>query len=368
MIIQRVIFLEKIYNHCMKFREHHLTILLEKMKKESTPLDVLLRHYFRQNKALGSKDRAWVSETIYHYVRWKNLYDALQLPPVAALPDTSQMPLHLRVGAPQKLVDHLVEAYGESKTIEICEINQTRAPVTIRTNRLKISREELLQKLSQSFEVSPTSSSPLGIQFLKKINFAELPEFKDGLFEVQDEASQMAALLVSPSPKDQILDFCAGAGGKSLAIAPQMNNSGQLYLHDIRAPALLEAKKRCKRAGIQNVQFNLPQKRQSMDIVIVDSPCSGTGTYRRNPDLKWKYDQIDRTGLIEEQRKIVDEAFTYLKPGGSLVYMTCSILPCENEEQAAYFQKKYNLTISEQFKTLPISGGMDGFFAVSLHA
>jgi 16S rRNA C967 or C1407 C5-methylase (RsmB/RsmF family) len=103
-----------------------------------------------------------------------------------------------------------------------------------------------------------------------------------------------------------------------------------------------------------------------MDIVIVDSPCSGTGTYRRNPDLKWKFDQLDLPALIEEQRKIVDEAFTYLKPGGTLVYMTCSILPSENEGQATYFQKKYNLTISKQFQTLPISGGMDGFYAVSV--
>ena len=350
----------------MKFREHHLSILLEKMKKEQTPLDVLLRHYFRQNKALGSKDRAWIGETIYHYVRHQNLYDELQLSPMATLPDTSHMPLHLRLGAPQKLVDHLIQAYGDAKTMEICEINQTRAPVTIRTNTLKISRDDLLKKLSSQFEVSPTQESPIGIQFRAKVNFAALTEFNEGLFEVQDEASQIAALMVTPSPKDQILDFCAGAGGKSLAIAPQMQNSGQLYLHDIRPSALIEAKRRCKRAGIQNVQFNLPQKRHSMDIVIVDSPCSGTGTYRRNPDLKWKFDQIDLSAFIEEQRKIVDEAMTHLKPGGTLVYMTCSILPCENEEQATYFQKKYNFTISKQFQTLPISGGMDGFYAVSV--
>lgn len=350
----------------MKFREHHLTALLGKMRSETTPIDVLLRHYFRQNKALGSKDRAWVSETLYHYVRWKNLYDELQLDPLNPLPEAPHLDLHLRLGAPQKLIEILTKAYGEEKTAEICQINQTRAPVTIRANTLKISRENLLPKLKPQFDVFPTENSPWGINFSSKVNFSALPEFQEGLFEVQDEASQLGAALVHPLSKQQILDYCAGAGGKSLAVAPLMHKSGQLYLHDIRPQALLEAKKRFRRASIQNVQFNLPIKQASMDWVIVDVPCSGTGTYRRNPDLKWKFETINLSSLIEEQRQIFDEALKYLHSHGTIVYMTCSILPNENEQQIDYFQKKYSLKVVEKFQTLPLLNGMDGFFAVSL--
>jgi len=350
----------------MKFREHHLHLLLEKMHAQKTPIDVLLRYYFRQNKALGSKDRAWVSETLYHYVRWKNAYDEMKLNPTLPLPELSNAHPTLKMGAPQKLLEILKSAYGEEKTEEICQINQTRAPVTIRANLLKISRDELLQKLSPQFQVSPTKISPAGIVFASKVNFSALPEFQEGLFEVQDEASQLGASLIRPSPKEQILDYCAGAGGKSLAIAPHMHRTGQLYLHDIRPQVLIEAKKRCRRAGIQNVQFNLPLKKSSIDWVIVDAPCSGTGTYRRNPDLKWKFESIDFTALIQEQREIFDQALAYKKPQGKIVYMTCSILPEENEKQVQYFQEKYSLQVIEKFQTLPLDSGMDGFFAVSL--
>lgn len=350
----------------MRFREHHLNIILEKFRLSGAPADLLLRNYFRLHKALGSKDRAWISETFYHYIRWKNLYDTLSLNPADPLPASKHLGLHLQLGASQKLIDALLRAYGEEKCREICQINQTRAPVTIRANTLKISRDALLEKLQAQFEVVPTSYSPCGIQCAIKINFSSLPEFQEGLFEVQDEASQLGAALVRPLPKQQIVDFCAGAGGKSLAIAPSMGQSGQLYLHDIRTHALIEAKKRCKRAGIQNVQFNLPSKKGSMDWVVVDVPCSGTGTYRRNPDLKWKFDTIDLSSLVEEQRQIFDEAYSYLKEGGTLVYMTCSILPEENEIQIDYFQKKYGLSVVEKFQTLPRLNGMDGFFAVSL--
>lgn len=352
----------------MKFRHHHLSIVLHQFRQNSTPLDVLLRHYFRSHKALGSKDRAWISETLYHYVRWKNVYDMLSLEPDASLPNLDSLSLPFQLGTSELLLKKLQHSYGEEKAIEICQINQTRAPVTIRANLLKISRDGLLKRFSNAYPVTPTPISKQGIQFASKINFALLPEFKEGLFEVQDEASQLGAALVKPSLKAHILDYCAGAGGKSLAFAPALQQSGQLYLHDIRPHALIEAKKRCKRAGIQNVQFNLPPKGKTMDWVIVDVPCSGTGTYRRNPDLKWKFESINFNRLIEEQKLIFDSAFAYLRAGGTIVYMTCSILPEENEAQIEFFQQKYALKVVEKFQTLPILYGMDGFFAAALQA
>ncbi|HEX2580187.1 MAG TPA: RsmB/NOP family class I SAM-dependent RNA methyltransferase [Rhabdochlamydiaceae bacterium] len=355
----------------MKFRQYHLSAVLESLESEKIPLDALLSRYFRQNKALGSKDRLFISDTLYHYIRWKNLYQHLKidpspLDPLSYLHDGT-IPTHVRYGMPQDLYDLLVIVYGKEKTHEISLVSNTRAPLTIRVNPLKITREKLLEKWSGTFKTAPCPCSSLGIHFLEKINFFTLPEYLDGLFEIQDEASQMAADLVKTGPKQHVLDYCAGAGGKTLAFAHRLENSGQIYLHDIRPRPLQEARKRLSRAGVQNVQFSLSARQKNkMDWVVVDVPCTGTGTFRRNPDLKWKFDASRLESLIEEQRKIFHESFAYLHPQGTIVYMTCSILPQENEQQAAFFQKNYGLEVVEIFQTLPKEGGMDGFFAIAL--
>lgn len=348
----------------MKFREYHLSSVLKSFDSQSMPLDAFLNHYFRTHKALGSKDRLFISETVYQYIRWQNLYDHLGKDPASdiPLPDPTT-PAHLRYGMPASLYDLLIEAYGEAKTPEICQISNTRAPLTLRVNPLKTSREALLEKWASSFKASPCPLSPLGIQFHEKINFFTLPEFNEGLFEIQDEASQLAALLVKAKPHQHILDYCAGSGGKTLAFAPLLQNTGQVYLHDIRSLALQKARKRLHRAGIQNVQYRLPQKK--MDWVIADVPCTGTGTLRRNPDLKWKFSPETLARLVQEQREIFQKALTYLRPQGSIVYMTCSLLPQENEQQTAYFQSTHNLEIIDQFQTLPVLDGRDGFYAVA---
>jgi 16S rRNA C967 or C1407 C5-methylase (RsmB/RsmF family) len=164
-----------------------------------------------------------------------------------------------------------------------------------------------------------------------------------------------------------VLDYCAGAGGKTLAFAHLLQQTGQIYLHDIRPAALQEARKRLNRAGVQNVQFSIsPTLKGKMDWVIVDVPCSGTGTLRRNPDLKWKFETMDLEKLMGEQQAIFQEALSYLHPEGHIVYMTCSILPHENEHQIQYFQKTFDLEVVEIFQTLPLLNGMDGFFAAVL--
>jgi len=359
----------------MKFRQYHLSAVLESLESQKIPLDALLSRYFRFHKALGSKDRLFISETLYHYIRWKNLYQHLKLEPSPPEPHMdpalhlhdATIPIHVRHGMPLDLYEILVEAYGEEKTQAICQISNVRAPLTIRVNPLKISREKLLEKWAGMYKVTPCPQSPHGIHFHEKINFFILPEFTEGLFEIQDEASQMAAELVKVKPKQHVLDFCAGSGGKTLAFAHRLENSGQIYLHDVRPHPLIEARKRLNRAGIQNVQFALSSAQKNrMDWVVADVPCTGTGTFRRNPDLKWKFDANHLDNLLSEQQEIFQEALSYLNPNGTIVYMTCSILPQENENQVAYFQKTFGLEVIETFQTLPIAGGMDGFFAASL--
>jgi 16S rRNA C967 or C1407 C5-methylase (RsmB/RsmF family) len=197
-----------------------------------------------------------------------------------------------------------------------------------------------------------------------------MEEFKNGLFEVQDEASQLVSFLLDAKPGQQVLDFCSGSGGKTLGFAHKLSARGQIYLHDIRDYVLGEAKKRLKRAGIQNAQvlyFNDPKKsrlKKTMDWVLVDAPCSGSGTLRRNPDMKWRFNPSSIENLEQEQRQIFTEALSYVKPGGKIIYATCSILPQENQDQVNYFLSKFPLKLLQApLETFPVDGGMDGFFA-----
>lgn len=369
------------------FRDHHLLQLLAKYDEEDLRLDILMNLYFRHNKALGSKDRQQIGDLAYDLVRWKGTLDHFLKPPytwekryelyqqdaLASAMDSPSLPPHIRVSFPKPFFDCLKEAYGEERAIALCLASNTRAPITVRVNTLKIDRDTLLERWKGQFQVKKCTTSPCGIQFLQKILFSSLPEHKEGLFEVQDEGSQLIAQLVSPPPGSQILDYCAGAGGKSLALASTMEHKGQLYLYDIRPAILYEAKRRLKRAGIQNFQLLLPESKQmrylkgKMDAVLVDAPCSGSGTLRRNPDLKWNFSKTMLDELVAKQRMIFAEALSYLKPGGKIIYATCSIFPEENEQQLEYFQKTHKLKlVGEPLHTWPEKGGMDGFFGIVL--
>ncbi len=356
-----------------QFRTYHILSAIDQFRRETAPLDLFLGSYFRRHTAIGSKDRLFISDTIYQYIRWKNLFDYMGIQPNDALSynplsylKEQNIPLHIRYGIPFALYGLLSSAYSPSAVEEICLISNKRAPTTLRINPMKISREALFRRWKKAlWKVSPCQFSHLGFHIDQKINISSLPEFKAGYFEIQDEASQLAALLVKAKPKEQVLDYCAGAGGKTLAYASLLDNKGQIYLHDIRSSALAKARKRLKRAGIYNVQYSLPiNQKKKIDWVVVDVPCSGTGTFRRNPDLKWKEMQIEK--IVLQQREIVGKAIDYLHPDGTLVYITCSILPQENEEQELYFTKKYNLKVINRFQTIPIENGMDGFFAIAM--
>ncbi|MDR2539179.1 MAG: RsmB/NOP family class I SAM-dependent RNA methyltransferase [Chlamydiales bacterium] len=365
------------------FREHHLFTILSAYENQTLPLDRFLKNYFRFHKAIGSKDRKVLCEHIYSMIRWKGLLDYLCNKPISwesryqkliqikpdHFFDDTQIPLHIRLSFSKELFFLIVESLGEEKARFFCRASNSTAPITVRVNLLKTSRENLLKAWKNEFSVA-CGSFYTAIIFPKRINFFTLPEFKMGYFEVQDEASQRLADLVAVKPGQLVLDFCAGSGGKSLAIAPKMQEKGQLFLHDIKKHALLEAKKRLKRAGVQNAQvlfFDSSQKKslhEKFDWVFVDVPCSGTGTMRRNPDMKWRFTLKMFQKTLEEQRSIFEQALQFVKPGGHIVYMTCSVLRLENEEQTQYFKKAFSLnTISSAFNTLPLdSNDPDGFY------
>ncbi len=369
------------------FREHHLLQLLESYDQQKLPLDLHISYYFRNHKALGSKDRAFIAETTYFFIRWLGLIDHLIPSPIswekrlALLPDFDwksyqndpDIPPHIRVSFPESLYRLLVDSYGIERADHLCLLCNMAAPTTIRVNTLKTTREEMLKLWKDQYEVKPCAFAPNGITFLKKLNFFSLPEFKQGLFEVQDEGSQLLADLVHCEPGQLVMDFCAGSGGKSLAFAPLMKNSGQIFLHDIRNFALQDAKKRLRRAGVQNAQIvqaddsKLKKLKKKMDWVLVDAPCSGTGTLRRNPDMKWKFNPEMVQRLMGQQRIIFEKALSFMKPEGRIVYGTCSLLPQENEQQLQHFIQTYHLQLEgEIFQSFPSENGMDGFFGVVL--
>lgn len=368
------------------FREHHLLALLDGYSQQTHPIDLYISEYFRSHPALGSKDRAFIADTVYALIRWQALldypavssswkerYEAYQRINLEEIQAREDIPPAIRVSFPQPLFDLFVSNYGIEKGQTLCMTCNTPAPTAIRANSLKISRADLIKQWEGLYDISPTSTSPEGIIFHKKINFFQLPEFKEGLFEVQDEGSQLLAHLMQVQPGQQVLDYCAGSGGKTLAFAPLMQGKGQIYVHDIRPFALQEAQKRLRRAGIQNYQLlqhtspHLAKLKKKMDWVLVDAPCSGTGTLRRNPDMKWKFHTEMLNRLIGQQRMIFEKALSFLKPDGRIVYATCSLLKEENQDQVAHFLTTYSLAMEgNPFQTFPTLGGMDGFFGVVL--
>lgn len=370
----------------LAFPEYHLFQLLRRFESQHLPLDLFLSNYFRAHSALGSKDRQFIAQAVYGMSRWKGLLDHL----IGTLPSWEQryalfrsfqpanyllansIPLNVRVSFPQDLFLLLKQQYGEEKALLLCQACNTEAPVTIRVNPLKIKREELLKRWENRYDIAPCERSPYGIVFKKREPLTSFVEFKEGFFEIQDEASQLVSLLVTPKSGELVLDYCAGAGGKTLGFAHFLNNTGQIYLHDIRPHILEQARRRLKRAGFQNCQFLSPEHpslekiKKKLDWVLVDAPCSGTGTLRRNPDQKWKFSHALLNRIVGEQRMIVEKALSFLKPGGTLIYATCSILQAENESQVEHFLKTYPLKLaSPPFATLPTYNSMDGFFAAT---
>ena len=303
------------------------------------------------------------------------------------------MPNPVRAEVPEKIHGILSEAYGAELTAELKALNHP-APLDIRVNTLKGEVADVMAALNVGdTQVAPTPYAPLGLRAKGKPDLAVTEAFTTGQFDMQDEGSQIVAALADARPGQQVLDFCAGAGGKSLALAAAMANKGHLVAADTSGKRLARAKLRLKRAGVENAERILltgtdadpyfKRKAAQFDRVLVDAPCSGTGAWRRHPEAKWAA-EIDLERLTALQDAILARAAKMLKRGGRLTYATCSILPAENQQRVTAFLKAhpgfkqvpvaevwaqvipnapYPGKETETLQLTPFRHGTDGFFA-----
>ncbi|MCE2926120.1 MAG: RsmB/NOP family class I SAM-dependent RNA methyltransferase [Rickettsiales bacterium] len=425
------------------------SILQSWQGEKRLPADKIIDHFFKSRRFIGSKDRAFIGELVYWCLRHKASLEwwlveklggdlharGLLLTAliqrgeadIAALQTMSQdskhafprlsmqeaarfgklahpagdpgkarddAPTHIRLNYPEWLDAKLRESLGEEFEAEVVALNE-QAHTDLRVNTLKTTRDDLLRQLTaEGYDAYPTPVSPIGIRLAKRAPIFTSPAFKAGHFEVQDEGSQLVAALVDAKPGMKVIDFCAGAGGKTLAIAAQMQNKGRILAWDNSAKRLTQIKERLRRAGVDNVQLHvlenendqfIKRHKDSADRVLVDAPCSGTGTWRRNPDLKWRFNQKDLDEVLAVQAAILQSSARLTKPGGLLVYATCSILKEENEQQVEKFLKNNSnfrvvpaLKIWDKtpphrsgdsyayLRVTPHQDGVDGFFAAVL--
>jgi 16S rRNA (cytosine967-C5)-methyltransferase len=388
------------------------------------PADVKLGQFFRQNRELGIRDRAFVAESVYGVLRRKSflvyladgedprklllayllrvqgvslreLDEALnkqqkeraQQIKAKATEDISPA---MQADLPEWLWQELATQYGETEALAIARSMHAQAPLDLRVNLVKATREDVIGCFAaDGTEVELTPYSPHGLRMAQKMTISRHPLFADGKIEVQDEGSQLLAQLVAPRRGEMIADFCAGAGGKSLAMGALMRNSGRLYAFDVSEKRLQNLGQRLKRSGLSNLHSQLiasendPKLKRlngKFDRVLVDAPCSGLGTLRRNPDLKWRQTPQDITELTAKQAAILARAAKLVKGGGRLVYATCSLLQAENEAIAKAFlaahpdyqlrdaseilaQQQIQLATGPYLKLLPHLHQTDGFFA-----
>lgn len=268
-------------------------------------------------------------------------------------------PAHIKGDYPEWLAGEFERAFGAQAEEEGAALAK-RAPVDLKVNTLKAPRDKVLKALRR-FEAEPTSHSPIGIRILQGPGPARSPHVEaepghgKGWYEVQDEGSQVATLLSVAKPKEQVIDLCAGAGGKTLGLAALMRNTGQLYAYDADRLRLRPIFERLKRAGVRNAQVlpggdveALAKLKGKMDLVLIDAPCTGSGVWRRRSDAKWRLSPQMLEARIAEQQAVLEEGAALVKPGGRLVYITCSVLPPENRDQVAAF-----LGHHPEFKLVP---------------
>ena len=260
--------------------------------------------------------------------------------------DLAEAPEHIQADIPEWTVEHFKAAFGENWLAE-AQALADRAPLDLRVNTLKAKRDKVLRALKAP-DAHETRFAPDGIRVpapggpRRQAAATSEVAFAKGWFEVQDEGSQLAALLTGAQPGEQVLDYCAGGGGKTLAMSASMENSGQIHAYDSDRRRLAPMVERLKRGGVRNVQLvegaeDLAHLEGKMDRVLIDAPCTGTGTWRRRPDAKWRLSQDNLANRMSDQDEVLDKAAAFVKPGGVMAYVTCSVLPQENTERTAAF-------------------------------
>ena len=364
--------------------EHAITALRAILPLRE-PADGTLSRYFRENPKLGLRDRAFIAETVFGILRRKRFLEEVtgkatprlmalaylarlqgmnmrelepflrgdeadRLKEIKAVP-TDALPLAVQADFPDWLVEKLHVFMTEKDILTLARAMQQPAPLDIRVNTLLANRDEVLQILSQDgMEAHPTPFSPIGIRLKEKPALNKHPLFLEGKIEIQDEGSQLLGYLVGPKRQEMVVDFCAGAGGKTLMLGALMNSQGRIYAFDVSEKRLNNLKPRLKRSGLSNLHpqlinnendSKLKRLHGKIDRVLVDAPCSGLGTLRRNPDLKWRQTPEAIEELKLKQASILASAAKLLKSGGRLVYATCSILQEENEQIVEAFLKAH---------------------------
>lgn len=359
--------------------------ILGALEGTAKPVDRTLRDWGRAHRFAGSKDRAAITELVFSTMRrrsslaWRMQDDSPRALAIALTQDESlftggygpaplsdderarlnaaprEAPDHVKGEYPKFLEDELKRAFGARLAEEMAAM-QERAPVDLRINTLKASRDEMLAKLGGE----ATQRSPWGIRF---------PAGVTGLnpcaeFELQDEAAQVACLMSGVKPGQRVLDLAAGAGGKSLALAAMMRNEGEIAAHDISTARLAQIGPRAARAGVSIIRETAP--RGLYDLVFVDAPCSGIGTWRRQPELRWRLTPERLASLQVTQDALLAQAAGHAQ---RIVYATCSILRCENDDRIAAFLASHRdfALEGEPFRASPLSTGTDGFFAACLY-
>jgi 16S rRNA (cytosine967-C5)-methyltransferase len=401
--------------------------VLREILRFSAPADTTLSRYFKDHPRLGSRERGAVAEGIYAILRNKSFFtdfaEAGQSPTMRRLTilglaeavgadslgglteeetaflariaeiDRKLMPPQMRANLPKWLYDKFVAQFGEAETLQLADALNQPAPLDLRVNSIKATRDDVVAALAQApILAEPMPYAPLGLRVLKKPALQNLPLFKDGAIEVQDEGSQVLSQIVGAKRGEMVVDFCAGAGGKTLALGALMRNTGRLYAFDISEKRLAKLKPRLARSGLSNVHpVQIAHERDAkikrlagkIDRVLVDAPCSGLGTLRRNPDVKWRQKVEAIAEMQEKQASILDGAARLLKGGGRLVYATCSLLNEENDFIVEQFlanhpdfvlvpmnkvlaEQKIELDMGDYLKLLPHKHQTDGFFAAVL--
>ena len=391
------------------------------------PADALMRRFFQEHPALGARDRTVIAETVFGILRHRFFLEQcveritpralvlaylakfgnINLRQLADMINSSEskwlaenkairidaLPLPVQAELPQWLVEKLQKEMSDQAILELGLALQKPAPLDLRVNTILGKRGDILDCLSaEQIEAQATPYSPCGIRLIGKPAINRHALFLSGKIEVQDEGSQLLGYLLAPKRGEMVVDFCAGAGGKSLLLGALMQSKGRIYAFDISEKRLQNLKPRYKRSGLSNLhaqriahEHDSKVKRLAgkIDRVLVDAPCSGMGTLRRNPDLKWRQTPESIDELKVKQASILAAAANLLKPGGRLVYATCSFLPEENQNIIHDFlqahsqfalldcsellmQQHITLNTGQFLQLFPTEHQTDGFFAAAL--